>query len=454
MGKQAEIMHDDILAKARTLIGIIKGRFICPSGFISGNWPPGDRTLFDHFDDIVPFFLYFGEVEFLLSQVSLVAERHETLPSLLAYDGVLEARYLDEWLGGLYALWQQTRDQTVKKMLDDSVAFILLHFMCDDGKLFAAIRTTDGRPMHYWEPWSAGLLEVFGEMRTDYPEAYEKARRILQNWIRHGYVKDHGIFPYRVFDSPVRSSFQRTVLSRIHRHSFEGEPRGFGNLSPGGWLRWVDWYARNGWYSFLMKSNSTPAFTLLHYYLIDREKEWLSALESWMEAALDHFREGGTVFQEWFPSGDVRRNPSEVAAFILCDVICDSAYWIPMFRSRLPIVKEILDTQLSILCPNGLVPHCAQPCRAHIDAQVDLSVTMRRYAELAGESVYLERAGSLMRTALAEHESPAGYRTFSGSAASSVVAPKYNALVLKGMINLLTMDRSLYPELHSLFKDR
>jgi len=446
--------HDDILSKASALIAIIKGRFISPSGFISSNWPPTDRTLFDHFDDLVPFFLYFGEADFLLTQVSLAAERHETLPSLLAHNGVLEARYIDEWLGGLYTLWQQTRDHVVKKMLDDSVAFILSHFMCDDGNLYAAIRTTDGRPRRYWESWSAGLLEVFGEMHADYPEAYEKARRILQSWIQHEYVKEHGIFPYRVFDSPIRSFLQRTVLSRVHKHYFEGEPSGFDNLSPGGWLRRADWYARNGWYSFLMKSNSTPAFTLLHYYLIDHEKEWLSALESWVAAALDHFREGGTVFMEWFPSGNVRRNPSEVAAFILCDVICDSAYWIPMFRSRLPIVKEILDTQLSTLCPNALVPHSGQLCRAHIDTQVDFSVTMRRYAELSGESAYFERAGSLMRTALAEHESPDGYRTFSGSAASSVVDPKYNALVLKGMINLLTIDRPLYPELHSLFKDR
>jgi len=34
------------------------------------------------------------------------------------------------------------------------------------------------------------------------------------------------------------------------------------------------------------------------------------------------------------------------------------------------------------------------------------------------------------------------------------IDPKYNALVLKGLINIITMDEVIYPKYHSLFKDR
>jgi hypothetical protein len=85
-----------------------------------------------------------------------------------------------------------------------------------------------------------------------------------------------------------------------------------------------------------------------------------------------------------------------------------------------------------------------------------LSISLRRYGELTGDDRYLRRSAELAECVIREHYSPEGYFTFSGEINNNLIDPKYNALLLKGMISLLTLDQSLYqnPDLYSLFKDR
>ena len=85
-----------------------------------------------------------------------------------------------------------------------------------------------------------------------------------------------------------------------------------------------------------------------------------------------------------------------------------------------------------------------------------LRTQFRRYAELSGDRLYLDRAREITEIALKVHFTTDGYRTYSGEVAGfNPIDPKYNALVLKGIINLLTLEnRKIYPDLRDLFKDR
>jgi len=67
---------------------------------------------------------------------------------------------------------------------------------------------------------------------------------------------------------------------------------------------------------------------------------------------------------------------------------------------------------------------------------------------------YKAMSVELTRRAIELHYSPDGYFTYSGNVAKNVIDPKYNALLLKGFVNLLTIDEPLYPQYYSLFKDR
>jgi len=95
----------------------------------------------------------------------------------------------------------------------------------------------------------------------------------------------------------------------------------------------------------------------------------------------------------------------------------------------------------------------------HLDTLVDFSISIRRYAELSGNTSYLEHIYKLMNKTLESHSGEYGYYTnidINGNPKNNLIEPKYNGLLLKGIINLITIDEKIYdnPKLHDIFKDR
>lgn len=450
MDKNAEARR-----QAAELIDLIKSRFLRSDGLLSRQFPPGARSLLDNFDDLAPFFIYFNEADFLCGQVRAVRDAGEDMVSVCSNQGVLLTRNLAEWLGGLHAVWKATRDRETFALLAESVDFIMRHVI--DGDFMPAAIRVDGKSrVPYYEPWSCDVLEVFCEMRQEFPEAFARAQRILHAWIDDDYVRRYGIFPYRVYRSGVKSWLDENLFSVRMPEPLSVEPP-----QEGGALRFLinakrrlQFLTISGWYSQLMKSNSTPAFTLLSFFEATGDPRWKQASLTWCAGARRAFCEGGRVSMDFFPTLGVRRAPSVTPAFILSDVFCDAARLGLGGSSLLSSAREILEVQWAQRLPSGLVPYEEGGMRAHIDSQVDLSVSLRRYAAVSCDRRFLVQSRDLMERALAVHGTIDGYLTFSGAGAPPVIDPKYNALVLKGLINLLTLDDVLTEPLHDLLKDR
>lgn len=447
---------EEVWAKARELVGLIKAKFVRPDGLLARNYPVASRTLFDNFDDLVPFFLYFGEKDFLISQVHTIRKKRESILTLCSDGDVLLARGIDEWIGGLYSLWKATHDNVCFALLSESVYFVLDHLM-KNNFLSGAFRLRNGKAAPYYEPWSAGLLEVACEMREEFPGVFEHAKNVLHNWITDEYFRQHAIFPFRVYRSSFRRFSHKKILCHLrpNNHRFEPKREKKGAIDALRYaLRRCRFEVTPGWYSFMMKSNSTPAFTLLRFYLATGDRVWAQSLSKWCDSAIEGFCNNGRVFAEFHPLTGERRAPSVTPAFILADVLCDAAWFVPQLRRHLPKVRDILDYQWADRLPTGMVPYHDHGNYAHIDSQVDLSISLRRYAELSGDSNYLSKSVELMDRMLSLHYSPEGYFTFSGGVDRNVIDPKYNALALKGMINLLTIGEAMYPKYYDMFKDR
>lgn len=452
----------DVSQKAEELINLIKTRFVTADGLLARNYPVTNRTLFTDFDDIAPFFIFFKETEFLLSQVKIIQEKNESLFSLCHVDGVLVTRTIDEWFGGLYALWKETGDQITYNLLTESVEFVLKHLM-KDGFLSAALYSKNGKAVPFYESWSAGLLETFCEMREQFPAAFEEAQKTLRAWVQNEYFETHSLFPYRVYSSPIKKTIQEKILSRSFPIRRNSRPpsivTGCRTRLVRNILTQVRFHTINGLYSQLMKSNSTCAFALLEFYKATGDKFWLEGLLRWITSATENFCDHGKVYMEFVPKSTLRRDAGITPAFILTDVLCDTIYFaencISEYKDKfISTIKEILDYGWQSRLENGLVPRYDGGDFAHIDNQVDFAVSLRRYAQLAGEESYKAKSIELTKRALELHYSPNGYFTYSGSVAKNVIDPKYNALLLKGFANLITIDELLYPDYYSLFKDR
>jgi len=320
-------------------------------------------------------------------------------------------------------------------------------------------------------------------MRQEFPAAFEAAQRILRAWIQDEYFERYHLFPYRMYLSMSSRLMQRWLVSRIPipasqrpskrlplqplslrgilkqlRRQVCGDkpPRGHRTSALAEEIcREVYLRCLNGYYSQLTKSNSACAFALLEFYLATGEELYLHALDSWLEAALGGFCEGGKVYLQLYPASNFRkREPGAAQALILVDLICDASFYLPAFRKWLPRAKEILDYYLEDRMDNGLIPYHVGGEYAHLDSQVDFAISLRRYGELNQNAHYLELSANLVQKALQQHYTPDGYLTYSGKVGKNVIDPKYNALLLKGMIHLLTLHQPLYPDLVDLFKDR
>ncbi len=448
-----------------SLLRLIQTKFILPSGLLSRHFPPGKRSLFDNFDDLVPFFLYYKQADFLLQQIRLIRQQQESFLSLCVEDGVLHSSLVDEWFGGLYSIWKETKDPETFSLLKNSVELVQQKLIQADFLAGAYYPDSDSCS-DFYESWSAGLLESFCEMREEFPEAFLSAQKILRAWLKDDYYKTYGLFPYRVHSSKGKQWWQKNVLGKFpptHRHT---KALGTNKDHKRNLLSYTAQKVRfaftSGYYSQLMKSNSTPAFALLEFYRATGEKFWLEHLEAWIEKALLHFCEKdslgkntGRVWGEFHPLASIsQRDSGIVPAFILCDVLCDSAAFVPDLRKHLPNVKTILDFYWSKRLKNGLIPQTEIAQFSHLDPQIDFSISLRRFAELTQDSAYLEKSIQLLEAALREHYSENGYLTYSGKVDTNTIDPKYNALVLKGLIHLETKNQSLYENMHSLFKDR
>jgi hypothetical protein len=452
----------DIRRKAEELINIIKTRFITAEGLLARNYPVRNRTLFDNFDDIVPFFIFFNETDFLLEQVRTIRRKKEPLISLCSENGVLITRNIDEWFGGLYTLWEETKDQNTYDLLKESVEFVLEYLM-NDSFLSAAFYPRSKTTAGYYECWSSGLLETFCEMRSQFPVAFERAQTVLRSWVESDYFKRYSLFPYRVYSSPTLGTIQKKFVSCFLPLRRCSKPvsiigNGRSNIAKN-IVKWFIFYITNGLYSQMMKSNSTCAFTLLEFYEATGDEFWRDSLLKWISAAMKSFCESGRVYMEFVPRTDVRRDAGITPAFIFADILCDTVYFVDDYRplckeELLSFVKKILDYSWERRLSNGMVPYTDGGRFAHIDSQIDFAVSLRRYSQLSGERLYKNKSVDLTKRAIQQHYSPGGYFTYSGKVVNNVIDPKYNALLLKGFANLITIEKPLYPEYYSIFKDR
>ena len=92
---------------AKEICNNFKLKYINNKGLISRTYPPTERSIFDYFDDIVPFLDYFGEKDIILSQINLLD--NESFEREMAFGGVIFSYKIDEYLGGLNHVWRSLK---------------------------------------------------------------------------------------------------------------------------------------------------------------------------------------------------------------------------------------------------------------------------------------------------------------------------------------------------------
>lgn len=463
----------DIGELADWIVSLFRGAFLNSSGLVSRDFPTTARTILDNLDDLAPFLVYFGQAEFLLEQARCLSPG--SFEAELPIGNVLHSYKIDEYLGGLNAIFRATGDGHVHHLLLDAIDRTLRCFLVGDDYFVESFDLSSGRRSPYFSPWSAGLLETFLELADLRPDLPTIVASVMDGWCRHPFFLATGLFPFRGSRSMPREAAARaTARLRLwcgeapHFGLMPGEGGG-GRMrtalktSPAVYRarRTVNEWARSGLWVQLMKSNTTPAFTMVALHKLTGDAVWRERLLRWIDAALGRLGCGRGVRGAWRP-GDPSAVPTLVAGFIMIDVLCDAFWHIEQAPRLIEAAERIALACLSWRWHNGLIPMTPDGRWDHLDGQVDFAVALRRLADLAGKGEYREAARNLMMATFVRHRSPEGLVTHVDEKGDvlrlprNTVDPKYNGLALKGLINLRTMDEPLYGNtmLMDLFKDR
>ena len=454
------------------LVPLIKANFVNEDGLLSRTYPPSTRTIFDNFDDVVPFLLHFGEADFLLDQTRRLDEH--SFEKLLPIGNILYAYKIDEYLGGLNAIYRATGDKHTKRLLIDA-SHKCLHYFFGSNDHFAEFydfRTETASP--HFSPWSAGLLETFLEITDIVPELDGVTERVMRRWLSHTYTQNTGLFPFRASfkvgaemlstlsarlglwcgEVPVIPDYGQTPKDLGLKAALKRNPIIYG-------LRRALYAIGSGHWSQLMKSNTTPAFTLIALFAKTNDECWKDPLKRWVSAVRAHMVKPDGVHGHYRPNGQSSRS-SLVDGFIFMDVLCDMFFHVEQDFSLLDTAAEIGETCLKWRWDNGLIPMTPDAPHDHLDGQLDFSIALRRVGELAQRADLMDASRTLMKIAFDLHYTQEGLCTHVNARGEPIqlplntIDPKYNGLALKGMIHLETFEQSMYGNstLMDLFKDR
>jgi hypothetical protein len=459
--KHARMNYLDYRATASFIIGMFKTVFINSDGLISRINPPSNRTIFDNFDDIAPFFLFFDEEKFLIDQIKLL--KNKSFEEILSENNLIYSYKIDEYLGGLYAVWKKTGDQTAKDILDDGIDKVREYFIFEND-LFGVYDIYKRKTVRHTYFWSAGILETFLEMLDDYQYLSHTVKSICDHWIEISDSKCYTLFPFRYTENRFLGLVNKISAGvgfyRGHQPQSYKPNSSFNNSL----LRFKMFlfYVSSGQFSQLMKANSTFIFTIMKLFQITNDLKYKATVDFWIVSVANKMIKNNVVFGILLSNGTIK-NTDLTHTFIFADILIDFCAFIEENQSYIDLTRIILMKRLKTMWQIGLLPMEIGGTIAHIDSNLDFSITLRRYGDLTGEKKWKSISLQLIHSILTHYRSDNGFYSlvnihgdFVAAGKVNAVDPKYNGLLLKGIINAITLEDNMYENLylHDLFKDR
>jgi len=453
----------ELNAVAEEIIHNIKTKYLDSNGMVSKTYPAGKETLYADLDDILPFMLYYGEREFIRNQIEL--SKKVTFKGMTTFNNKIISWRQDEYLGALCSYYRLFRDEDVKKLIQESFSSIQAYLIWDFNIVMCYdLSRREALPLI--SAWSGGLIEVFFENSDLFPKwrevGIDTADYMLMNdsFLKYGvfnfkshteseifnYLNYNLYMPSDKINQLVNAQFYYLNRDTIKNKVFESMVYMFLQLPTGALFQF-------------MKANSNLIFALITGYRITRQTSYRRAIKRWINSIVEKMYSDGLVYGLWHPLGNCR-NPSFTESFVMIDILCDTYHFVTQDMDYLEMARDIADRWLYEQWENGLVPDIPRGKRNHLDNQTDFSISLKRLSELTGYEKYKEAGRAIFESALKYHKTEDGYVTsvsINGkSVIGSPISPKYNGLLLKGIICWNNEQRKIYsdPEFYDLMKDR
>lgn len=385
--------------------------------------------------DYIPFLAYFGETNWVDSQIDQAREsllepappskREDTLVGLLEYhrlrknDAVLglTERYLD------YLFTTHVRDDRIVTPriwgIQEKANFA--RYNHDQGTIRTAARIAD--PVlsiaKGWQvpPYVALARNgIFVELLVDtYAHTgnvnhLERAKRLADRWIQTEEFQTYGLFPTEP--------------------SIPGRKR----------------------YAQLFKGNTAVANGLIALVDETGEDRFKNALQQWVQSVHERCVDGPVYGIYEFETGR-RSRPELFFAFSTIDALCYATV-VTNDDRYLDVAVDIAEYWLPKQKDTGLFPLHPGADYSHQDAMTDFSISLWRLFELTGVKKYRRRSREAMRGLFNYHRFSLNANINTGEPVDETVTPRFVTLMAKTII--LLQEGSIYDDwdIFKLLRDR
>jgi hypothetical protein len=438
---------------AKDIVANIMNNYTNKDGLVSVHYPPSDQHLLNHLDDIVPFLLHLGERHFVFDQIS--RSRKYIYRGLVCSKNKIISYQNNEYLQALVTFYRHTKDETVKKMIDESVESIK-RYLVNDGFINTNydLNTCDMIPVT--SPMSGALMEAMLDYYDLVAEESDVILNILTNWTQVGSYEKYGLFFSKYHT-------QSKTWNSYYYHSYIPLPNRVVNRFE------VNFYTLPKFHNIIYKmpfgvkvqitkDNTNLIFCFIEAYRKTHNGLFKEAIGKWIKGVQTHMFEDGFVYRFWNPTRG-KRSVELVCNHAVIDILCDAYFFVDNEQIYLDMAEEIASAWMDrCRWPIGLLPKKAKGVHNHLDNQTDFCVALMRLYELTGKEKYRGFAQELIDKVLKYHYTDDGYITsvdIKGEPQERRIEPKYNALLLKPLI-VLGEQRRIYsdPYVHQLMKDR
>ena len=434
---------------SKKIIGKLQNDFINTRGLISSEYPPTSKHLLNHFNDYAPFLLFYGYKDFVEKQITVGLQ--ETQYSLIPKNDRIISFEQDEWLGGLYAYFLQTRSEKVYRIIEASVQF-LYENLVDDGLVRAFYNRRSQRCPNVFDPRTGALLEVLLDMDTHFQLASQIALDCLDRIIEWVNEQEQRLMPNLIY-------YRCNIKHRISMYNPIKAPNRYFYPYVHGWRSQVGDFLFNlpfSNYIKLAKQNSNLIHAFIRAYKISSDKKYLNFVLKWHTDFTKNMYFNGRC-SSFYKYKNNRRSVKLSHNHPILEV-CLELYILTGGKRFLDMAVEIAEYWLSIKLPNNLFPAFEDKNYAFIDDQTDMLVSFVRLSALLEEDKYLYQANALFENIIEGHLTEDGLTTYSGTRSGKpvepVIHPKFNGLFLKAGIALENRKKILDEDLWLLLRDR
>lgn len=446
-------------AYLKELVAFFKENALNHDGTLASLYPPSGGTIFLDFDDAAPAFLLCGETEFLEAQVVLADPLLRW--GFPTHDGVLYSWRMDEFLGGLMAIYATHPTPSIRERIVQAVRSVIEHFSTASG-LFKGIAIPElnlSSTVSFSR--GGGLLEVLLDSDDFDSEASATAYKSLDWWADNPFFTKYGLFPSKWFN-------KGHLLNKVLMSNPYVPPRGSlfkdsGSSYMSSWRTWQRQLALRFlvWLPYqrvqLMKDNSNLVFAFIKAFRQSGQLRYAEVVKKWIRSVQGKMRVDNLICQNW----DFRKgaySPILCQSLAVIDILCDAYAFIDHDVSFLDWAGDVAEAWLKYQWSNGLVPRKPSGHQDHLDEQTDFCVSLLKLAELTGETRWRIAAERIFAGVLKYHRStPALILSVDaeGHPANEMISTKFNFLFFKAAVAMECVGKIFEDKrIHNFLKDR